>query len=151
MKPVNRLADSYHLESEEGVDAVFERMFQVVGKPPGGYAQAFDVSENTIKTWRRRGAVSTKFLQGFANEHGTTLDYLLYGDRGRRQDELALDTNERALVLLFRSAPKNLRDAAIRVLCGEPAARETTQIIKGDVRGQVAGRDIHNLKRKKPK
>jgi transposase-like protein len=48
------------------VDAVLERMLIALGKPPGSYAQVFDVSENTIKTWKRRGAVSLKYLEAFA-------------------------------------------------------------------------------------
>lgn len=119
MKPVNRnLADEFHRADEDGIDAVFERMWQVSGKWPGGYATAFNVSENTIKTWRRRGTVSTKFLQGFAAEHGTTLDYLQHGNRGNPERDIAQDASERVLLERYRAAPKDLRDAALRVLLG---------------------------------
>lgn len=57
-------------------------MLKVVGNPLFiSYAQAFDVSENTIKTWRHRGAVSLQYLAGFAREHGESLDWLLYGKK----------------------------------------------------------------------
>lgn len=128
MKPVNRnLADEFHRADEDGIDAVFERMWQASGKWPGGYATAFNVSENTIKTWRRRGTVSTKFLQGFAQEHGTSLDYLLHGARENTEQDIAQDASERVLLERYRAAPKDLRDAALRVLLGSTASAAPVQ------------------------
>lgn len=153
MKPVNRnLADEHHHHSEEGVDAVFQRMFEALDIPQwGGYAVVFDVSENTIKTWRRRGAVSTKFLQGFAKEHGLSLDYLMYGAPEAKKDELVLNASERLLVERYRAAPKELRDAALRVLLGgEPPSGGTRKIkISGGSGHQVAGGKIINAGGKK--
>lgn len=71
----------FYRESASGVDAVFERMWVAVGRPSLGYARAFDVSENDIKNWRRRGRVSRQYLEGFALEHGVSLDWLLHGDQ----------------------------------------------------------------------
>lgn len=134
MKPVNRnLANEFHEESRDGVDAVFERMWQVCGAKWGGFHEAFDVSPNTIKTWRRRGAVSVKFLQGFADKYGTTLDYLMHGDRS--ESALVLDDIERDLIRRFRAAPASLRDAALRVLLSGEAG-STIQHVTGN-RGQV--------------
>jgi hypothetical protein len=145
MKPVNRiLADEFHRESEEGVDAVFARMMDVVGHPIGGYASAFDVSENTLKTWRRRGAVSTKFLQGFAKEHGVSLDHLLYGDLGKPDDHVELSKAEVELIVAYRASPKYLRDAAIRVLLGSESLSAPGQksVKVSAPRGNAAGRDL---------
>lgn len=142
MKPVNRnLADEFHQHSVDGIDAVFERMYKVAGNKLGlSFAEAFDVSENTVKTWRRREAVSTKFLQGFAQLHGTTIDYLLYGKEGKGSDGLVLTNAEREVIELFRAAPGALRDAALRVLQGAASPPPTTRIrVKGDMTGQVAG------------
>jgi len=137
MKPVNRnLADEFHEESREGIDAVFERMWQVAGKA-GSFNEAFDVSQNTIKTWRRRGAVSTKFLQGFADKHGTTLDYLMYGERGGDPERLVLDDTERTLIRAFRAAPKELRDAALRVLRGDGMPPSPNRVRIGGSVGQL--------------
>ncbi len=82
MKPVNSdFENSFHRDSVEGVESVFKRMLKATGKTIGfSYAEAFDVSPNTIKTWRRRGKVALQYLEGFAKEHGVTLDYLLHGD-----------------------------------------------------------------------
>jgi phage repressor protein C with HTH and peptisase S24 domain len=89
MKPVKRKSgDEFHRESVEGVDAVLERMLIALGKPPGSYAQVFDVSENTIKTWKRRGAVSLKYLEGFARHHGVALDHLLGREVQNEPDKL---------------------------------------------------------------
>lgn len=73
--------ERFHHESSEGVDAVLERMCKAIDRHPdvGGYAQALDVSPNTIKTWTRRGAVPMRYLTGFAREHGISLEYLKYG------------------------------------------------------------------------
>lgn len=143
MKPVNgKLADDFHEESVTGVDAVLERMWQVSGKWPGSFAEAFDVSENTLKTWRRRGAVSTKYLQGFAQKHGATLDYLLHGDQGATGAGLVLDANERVLIEYYRAAPKELRDAALRVLLGGDAPAAPKRV------GQQIGGTGHQITNK---
>lgn len=152
MKPVKRnLADEFHRDSVHGIDAVFERMFKAAGNPLGySFAEAFDVSENTLKTWRRRGAVSTKFLQGFAAQYGVSLDYLLHGVTGDPDLDIARDANERVLLERFRSAPKNLRDAALRVLItGESGSAVQTV---NDNRGQVtqAGDIVVRRRRKSP-
>lgn len=74
--------DRYYQESIEGVQAVLERMMKLLNNPPGGYAEALNINENTIKTWRKRGAVSLKYLQGFAKEHNVSIDYLIRGSEG---------------------------------------------------------------------
>lgn len=89
------LSDEFHHESTEGIDAVLERMWVALGKPAGSYAQAFDVSENTLKTWKRRGAVPLRFLEGFARQHGLVLDVLL-GREVHFESEPALGRGLRA-------------------------------------------------------
>lgn len=148
MKPVKRiLADEHHKHSEEGVEAVFARMLKAAGNYLGmSYAEVFDVSDNTIKTWRRRGAVSTKFLQGFAQEHGVSLDYLLYGEKREDGENLTLSTEERYVIACYRSAPKQLRDAAVCVLLSgdPPSSTPGVKVGKRSRVGQVAGRNIVN-------
>ncbi len=155
MKPVNRvLADEFHRHSEDGVEAVFARMFKVAGNHLGmSYAEVFDVSDNTIKTWRRRGAVSTKFLQGFGREYGVSLDYLMYGEKREDAENLALSSEERYFIDCYRLAPKQLRDAALRVLRGdEPPSSKPSVKVGGRSRvDQVAGRNIINTGRKNKK
>lgn len=74
-------ADRYHSEARESVDAVLERMCKAIGVDPRmrGYAEALDISKETIKTWRRRGEVSLRFLARFASENGVDLDHLRKG------------------------------------------------------------------------
>jgi len=75
-----KIVDRFHRESLEGVDAVLDRMCRAIDAiPDTGYAEALDVSKETVKTWRRRGEVPMKFLTGFARDHGVSLDYLRYG------------------------------------------------------------------------
>lgn len=151
MKPVKGSStDSYAHESESGTDAVFARMLEVVGNPPGSYAMAFDVSENTIKTWRRRGAISLRYLEGFAKEHGTTIDYLLHGRSGAASSQDAPLSNEEKLLLeRFRASSRELRDAVLRVLLGGDSMSGTTQTFHETVSGGVAGRDIVKTGRKR--
>lgn len=55
MKPVKAGDEKkFHADSVHGVDAVLERMWESLGKPPGSYAMALDVPDGTIKTWRKR-------------------------------------------------------------------------------------------------
>lgn len=107
--------EKFHRESVEGVDAVFERMWEAVGRPLfTGYAQAFDVSENDIKNWRRRGRVSRAYLEGFSREHGVSLDWLLHGEAAPlqvRQDVLpyGLSADEVALLETYRDIDQEAR------------------------------------------
>lgn len=114
---------------------------EVVGRPLYcGFAEAFDVSPNTIKTWRKRGAVSTKYLQGFAKEHGASLDYLMHGNRDTSDQGPALTTEELLLVEKYRASSKEIRNAVMRVLLGGddpgPARSVAKQTVKSN-RGQV--------------
>jgi hypothetical protein len=75
-------SDRMHSETRESVDAVLERMCLSIGVKPElrGYAAALDISPDTIKTWRRRGEVSLRFLAKFSAEHSVNLHYLKYGE-----------------------------------------------------------------------
>jgi hypothetical protein len=86
-EPDGSKADRYHSEARESVDAVLGRMCEAIGVDPTwrGYAEALDISKETIKTWRRRGEVSMRFLVKFSAEHGVALDYLRRG-RGDPKD-----------------------------------------------------------------
>lgn len=83
--------DRYYQESIEGVQAVLNRMLELLGKPLGGYAEVLDINENTLKTWRKRGAISLKYLQGFAKKHNVTIDYLIRGDEGEKEFQRRLN------------------------------------------------------------
>lgn len=99
----------FYRESVEGVEAVLERMWEAVGKPLIGYAQSFDVSENDIKNWRRRGRVARAYLEGFASEHGVSLDWLLHGELAAEVHQVSenvrpygLSADEAALLEVYR-------------------------------------------------
>lgn len=110
MKPVNRNSgDEYVHESQSGVDAVLERMLGVLGNPPGSYAIAFDVPESTIKTWRHRGKVSLRYLEGFAKANGTTIEYLQHGTGPAAVGGSELDETEREMLKVLRSLPEERR------------------------------------------
>lgn len=151
MKPVNKnVADAYHRESMSGVDAVFKRMLKVVGDYGEGYARAFDVSDNTVKTWRRRGAVSLRYLEGFAREHDVSLDYLLYGNEAAATPNIPLElsADERELLALFRAASLPVKAAAIGALQGgstpPPAkVKKQTTINVGTNHGQTAEKIVN--------
>lgn len=81
MKPVKQSDEKkFHGESVRGVDAVLDRMWEGLGKPPGSFAMAFDVPEGTVKTWRKRGEVSPRFMVDFAARHDLSLDWLMTGE-----------------------------------------------------------------------
>lgn len=148
-----KISDRFHRESLEGVDAVLDRMYEAVGGVGLGWAEALDVSKDTIKTWRRRGEVSMKYLTGFAKEHGLSLDYLRYGkttpallSSGER-DALppeVLSADERELLTLFRAAPLAVKAAAMGALQGAASTRGTRISVGGKVVGQVVEGDLVN-------
>lgn len=111
--------DTYHQNSISGVDAVLDRLCRVVGAPKEmGYAEALDVARETIKSWRRRGEVPLRYLQGFAVDHGVTIDYLQRGvvASGEPASVYGLSPDETRLLAAWRAASGELRRAALRVL-----------------------------------
>lgn len=125
-------------------------MYKVAGAPFGcSYAQALDTTDSTIKTWRRRGEVSLKFLQGFAERHGVPLDMLRLGKDAYEAAQAAqqLTAEEELLLARYRVNPPVLREAAMRVLgggAGTPATEIKKQVTVTANGGQAAGRDINN-------
>lgn len=75
------LSGTFHRESSDGVEAVLQRMAKTIGADPSsfGYARILDVSERVLSGWRKRGEVAIGFIDGFAREYGTTIDWLLRG------------------------------------------------------------------------
>lgn len=145
MKPVKGMPASSSgrfRESASGVNEMLDRMLDVVGNPVGSYAMALDVSENTIKTWKRRGAVSLRYLEGFAREHGVTLDYLLNGEQAESEGDQPMSAEERLLLERFRASPRELRDAALRVLLGGADHHGAQVKVRASGGAQAAGRDI---------
>lgn len=80
--------NKYHEESQEGAKAVLDRMMKILGSHVGSYAEVLDLSSNTIKTWIRRGAVPMKYIQGFANKHNVSVDYVMRGVEGREAAQM---------------------------------------------------------------
>lgn len=66
-------------DSANGVDAVLNRMYDVLGVAGVSMATALDVPPQTIKTWKRRGAVPFRFLDAFARQHNVSIDMLQKG------------------------------------------------------------------------
>ncbi len=122
------LADGYHAESSDGIEAVLDRMFDAVGKPLGfGYAQAFDVSERTLAAWRTHGQVARRYLEGFAKAYNKPLEWLLHGEAvtypaNQNVETYGLSDDETLLLKGYRSSSPDVRAAALRMLSsqGEP-------------------------------
>lgn len=148
-----KITDRFHLESTEGVDAVLDRMVKSLGPDIGfGYAEALDVSKDTIKTWRRRGEVPMRYLSGFAKRYGLSIDYLRFG--GAVQNEplrpaAGLGENDvfqavlDAVDLLSLEKKIDARQLANAVLklcvrrTEQPGASSQTNISVGSNHGQV--------------
>lgn len=147
------LADGYHQESADGVDAVLERMFQAVGKPLGfGYAKAFDVSERTLAAWRARGQVARSYLEGFAREYEKSLDWLLHGEGLTRQANqdvrpYGLEDEENVLIESYRRSSPEVRAAALRMLSSPTAP---PPLIKQPKRSAERDSDLPEKRFKKP-
>lgn len=150
-------------ESVEGVDAVLNRMYELTGAVGMSWATALDVSPDTIKTWRRRGAVPMRFLTEFAAQHGVGVDVLRFGAApyplaaGAPEHLVAepgagvlLSPRELALVRHYREASKT-GQAALDLVAAElagglaPGAPEPGALHQVNVSaagGNAAGRDM---------
>lgn len=142
------ISTRYYRESEEGVDAVLDRLARIAGAPPElSWADALDVSKETVKTWRRRGEVPLRYLKGFAAAHGASLDYLRRGGALAVSEPGALGADEQRLLAAYRRASAVLRKAALRVLEADDGGVAGTALHQVNVSapgGQAAGRDIRS-------
>lgn len=137
--------NNFYEESNEGFDAVMARMLKIVGNPVfGSYAMALDVNENTIKTWRRRGEVSIKYLKGFAARNNVSLDYLMHGEKGPPEEVRAttltpvqeragysvevLSKEEQAFLDNWRHSPKDAQES-MKTMCA--ALAQSKSVKKG--------------------
>lgn len=153
----------FHRESVEGVEAVLERMWVAVGKPMIGYAQSFDVSENDIKNWRRRGRVARAYLEGFASCHGVSLDWLLHGEQDKPHQvsenllPSGLSADEAALLETYREIDPEARvtlQNLLRVIAGGAAAAvapkaaprqsKTAVVLETEYKGKRTGPQVYS-------
>lgn len=70
---------------ENPVDHVLDRMVEaVLGENAHfkSHADALGIPPDTIKTWKRRGAVPAGYLANFARDWKSSVDYLLHGKDG---------------------------------------------------------------------
>lgn len=151
-----KLTDRFHQESLEGVDSVLGRMVRALGLDIGfGFAEALDVSRDTVKTWRRRGEVPMKFLTGFAQAHNLSLDYLRFGKtvhneplQGREdgianfetQDQFAsrmYTINQERALLAAMPLSDSVRERTEKLLTGDPA--RDGLLIAESLRYEIAG------------
>lgn len=146
-----KITDRFHRESLDGVDAVLERMVKALGLDIGfGFAEALDVSRDTVKTWRRRGEVPMRFLTGFAKAHGLSLDYLRFGGSGQNEpdENRAIGISEAAvhqavleavdlLSLEKKVDAQQLAKAVVKLCVRHVLAQKQTSINVGSNHGQV--------------
>lgn len=136
MSTENEGLDRYARESVEGFDAVIDRMLQCVGNPAAGSAaDALDVPANTLKTWRRRGAVPMRALDAFAKAHGVSLDYLRFGIQEGVQNETA--PAKSGMVLLdeahhYKTDGGVDKDTAAAIKMVGDELRAAGQLVNGD-------------------
>ncbi len=150
-----KITDRFHQESLEGVDAVLGRMVKALGLDIGfGFAEALDVSRDTVKTWRRRGEVPMRFLTGFAKAHDLSLDYLRFGrlvhnEPGQEQDGIkSLEShdgftcrmqtiNQERALLAAMPLSDSVRERTALLLTGDPA--HDGLLIAESLRYELAG------------
>lgn len=111
---------------ENLVDHVLDRMVEaVLGENAHfkSHAEALGIPQDTIKTWKRRGAVPAGYLSNFAREWKASVDYLLFGEEGvivtrakpmspaQRAARYALATDERKLLENYRKLPTEVKEA----------------------------------------
>lgn len=150
-------------ESVEGVDVVLDRMYELTGAVGASMAMALDVAPETIKTWRKRGAVPLRFLSDFAERHGVSVDVIRFGAPRYSLGESAahvaaepgagvlLSPRELALVRHYRKASRTGQAAldmvAAELACAPAAASaapaaEQHQVNVSAPGGNAAGRDM---------
>lgn len=113
------------LKRENPVDYVLDRMVEVVlGENAHfkSHAAALGIPQDTIKTWRRRGAVPAGYLSNFAREWKTSVDWLQYGPEGKevlgdahqvteKAAPYGISADERKLLENYRKIPAEVREA----------------------------------------
>lgn len=115
---------------ENPVDHVLDRMVEATLGANAhfkSHAEALGIPAETIKSWRRRGAVPAGYLAAFARDWKSSVDYLLYGNEGIALIEAkptspgdvaqqvaqygALADDERKLLENYRNSPAEVKEA----------------------------------------
>ncbi|MDA8258365.1 MAG: helix-turn-helix domain-containing protein [Betaproteobacteria bacterium] len=113
---------------ENLVDHVLDRMVEaVLGENAHfkSHAEALGIPQDTIKTWRRRGAVPAGYLSNFAREWKASVDWLQYGPEGKvvfggepeahqvagKVTHDGINADERKLLENYRKSPAEVREA----------------------------------------
>lgn len=117
-------------KQENPVDHVLDRMVEAaLGENAHfkSHAEALGIPAETVKSWRRRGAVPAGYLNNFAREWKTSVDLLLHGPQGVVLIEAkpvppggaaqqatqygALADDERKLLENYRKSPPEVKEA----------------------------------------
>lgn len=116
---------------ENPVDQVLDRMVEAaLGENAHfkSHGEALGIPEETVKTWRRRGAVPAGYLSNFARDWKTSVDYLLHGPEGvmlieakahggmhhaaeQQAAAYGLTDEERKLLENYRKVPAEVKEA----------------------------------------
>lgn len=157
---------------ENPVDHVLDRMVEaVLGENAHfkSHADALGIPQDTIKTWRRRGAVPAGYLSNFARDWKKSVDWLLHGPEGVPVIEaklmphggaMQLRADERKLLENYRKLPNEVKETlqlvasiASRPQAGATAAATRKRLPKPPriqvVEGTLAERKPGTARKKK--
>lgn len=116
------------------VESVLDRMVEAIRGPDAyfqSHHEALYVPRETIKSWKRRGAVPLGVLESFSRDHKVSLDWLLHGDQPeaaqaeshqlkQNVQPYGLSADEAVLLESYRRSTPEVQAAALRVLAGVP-------------------------------
>lgn len=146
---------------ENLVDHVLDRMVEaVLGENAHfkSHAEALGIPQDTIKTWKRRGAVPAGYLSNFAREWKASVDYLLFGEEGvivtkvkpQQVARYALATDERKLLENYRKLPTEVKEALQLVASIASRPQVTGEHAAAPPRVKVRAGDLPTRKFKPP-
>lgn len=79
------------------VDALIERAKRLRGfRYDAELAALLNISDNTVSTWRKRGAIPAKYLFAIAKDTNQTIDWLVFGESIKQNMDISIsyDMNE---------------------------------------------------------
>jgi len=93
--------------------AVMNRLIPALGlKTDSDLAKLLDTAPSTISSWRKRDSVPFAICAKFAEEHGWSLDWLMFGEGSAQghpatsHQVVAENPREEAVLTMFRSLPE---------------------------------------------
>ena len=125
-------------KTADDIDSILDRVVEAKyghGIPFESHSKALGISRDTIKSWKRRGAIPLPMLASFADQYSCTIDWLLKGEDGSGCTQTPNEKSSKPYAADYQATRLDLEDFAalprydVRASAGHGVAVHSEQIV----------------------